>query len=270
MVMYKQSQHVYVTKFLHTFHYIFYSIKVYLFVNYNIQHFTVHIHEITHLARVMFVIATGWCIQRVAENITGITPLVGSHYCVWNMSHLTSEIPSFPPLSAVINNLKIAVKKQMRHPYFTALLFTTITHDTQFSKTYHKSNLPPGIPLELLRAPFHYWLYEDKSLVLLLHLVTAAHPRIEPGNDQTSAAPPFPHHLMLHLHLRCVQLNLQRCHYAYSSHGELLASHALNHQDLVSGLCTKSTRTRIQVRQTFESETYSPYMDIDSALSKNN
>jgi len=77
----------------------------------------------------MFVIAMGWCIQRVTENITGITPLVGCHYCMWNVSHLTSEIPSFPPLSAVIHNLKIAVKKQIKNLYFTALFLTTITHN---------------------------------------------------------------------------------------------------------------------------------------------
>jgi hypothetical protein len=95
----------------------------------NRQHFTVHIHKTTHLARVMFVIATGWCIKRVAENITGITPLVGCHYCMRNMSHLTSEIPSFPPLSAVIHNLKIAGTKQMRNLYFIALFVTTVTHN---------------------------------------------------------------------------------------------------------------------------------------------
>ena len=45
VVIYEQCQHVYVTKFLHIFHYIFYSIKLYFYVNYNTQHFTVHIHK---------------------------------------------------------------------------------------------------------------------------------------------------------------------------------------------------------------------------------
>jgi hypothetical protein len=69
----------------------------------------------------MLVIAMGWCIQRVAENIIGITTLIGCDYRVWNMGHLTSAIPCLPPFPAVIHNLKIIVKKKTLQLYFLCI-----------------------------------------------------------------------------------------------------------------------------------------------------